>query len=283
METTQLEFNLGRVDELLETRLMKDISGTYSGVDFSAEVASGRSRFSNTHIVMERLQHHPEFRAPVATDCDAPYGRFRGRHIIGTGTRVLGGVYLGHKPREAIFVDPSGAHLNACVDWFVDVRFSRMRQRDLCGEVCLERTREAFIREFVRGLPVDLYEFTKERICYSEAATAAVSREAKTCPDEELSLEAYIKAGVGVCRQMVLFLVAMFEKLEERQLTNGQMSVCRCLIPNMFSHAWIRFQEEGTDPIILDPAQSYRGTAEQGGDMGKYVYNLEFARILDSP
>lgn len=283
MDRTFFQFDLERVDELMDRRCVSDISGTYAGVSELPEGATGRSRFSNTQIVMDRLAHHPDFHAPSDSDPDAPYGRFRGKHVIGTGTRVLGGVYLGHKPREAIFVDPQSAVLNDLLQWFIDSRFSVMKHNCISGKISMEITPASLVREFSNGLALALYEFTRQRLVFNESAAAQVSRAANIKPDEELTLDAYVNAKVGVCRHQVLLLVALFEKLEPKYLTKGKMTVCRCYIPHMFSHAWARYELSGEESLILDPAQNFCGTHAQGGDMGQYIYNHEFARILESP
>lgn len=282
MEHEEFEFNPRLVDELFERRSSSEITETIAGLSRSTDSASNRSRYSNTEIAIERLNGHPDYRRPVASDTEAPFGRFRGRHIIGTGTHVLGGVFLGHRAREAIVVDETSSVLRSYVLEFIDRRFSNMRTRLLHGEIELEISPEGLLRAFVEDLPIALYDFTIRCLPFNERKTALVSRGANIAPDEELSLDVYLIAQTGVCRHMVLFLVAMFEMLSKMSYTKGRMFVCRCYIPNLFSHAWARFEQEGTESLILDPAQNYRGTLEHGGEMGKFVYDHEFAKLMSA-
>lgn len=274
-------FNSRLVDELFERRSNQEITDTIAGLGRSSGGVD-RSRFSNTAIAIERLIGHPDYQSPNASDPLAPYGRFRGRHIIGTGTRVLDGVYLGHRPREAIFVDSTSDVLRAFLRSFVESRFSIMKTRFVNGEIQTETTRDGLVCAFQTGLPEALFQYTKKCLPYDEHKTSVVFRHAKIVPDAELSLDAYLLVRTGVCRHMVLFLVAMFELLSQMNLTQGSMSVCRCYLPGLFSHAWARFEQEGTEPIILDPAQNFFGPLESGGEMGKFVYDHELAKFLSA-
>lgn len=279
MEQTQFAFNPRLVDELFERRSDREITETLAGLGRSMDGVD-RSRFSNTALAMERLVDHPDFRPPIKTDPLAPYGRFRDRHIIGTGTSVLGGVYLGHRPREATVVDEE--ELRVYVLQFIERRFSNMRTLFLRGEIKLEISTEGLLHAFAQDLPKALYDFTNHCLPFNEYKTAMVFRDANIGLDEELSLGAYLRARAGVCRQMILFMVAMFEMLEKMSYTEGKMFVCRCYIPNMFSHAWARFEKEGEVPLILDPAQNFLGSLENGGEMGKFIYDHEFAKVLSA-
>ncbi len=278
----EFEFNPRLVDELFERKSNREITDTIAGLSHATTQAEGRARFSNTAIAVERLLGHPEYQRPIASDPSAPYGRFRGRHIIGTGTRVLDGVYLGHRPREAIYADASSDLFKSFFAQFVEDRFSVMKTQLIHGEIKLELTREGLMRAFLHELPHALFEYTKACLPYDERKTATVFREANIEPDAELSLDAYLLQKTGVCRHMVLFLVGMFELLSKMGLTEGTMSVCRCYIPNLFSHAWARFDQEGTESLILDPAQDFCGSLENGGEMGKFVYDHELAKFFSA-
>lgn len=273
-------FNPRLVDELFQRRSNQEITDTIAGLGRSNGV--DRSRFSNTAIAIERLLGHPDYQSPNALDPLAPFGRFRGRHIIGTGTQVLDGVYLGHRPREAIFVDSSSHVLRMFLRSFVENRFSVMKTQLINGEIQFEITREGLVRAFQMGLPEALFQYTKRCLPYDEQGVSLVFRQAKIEPDAELSLDAYLLARKGVCRHMVLFLVSMFELLSQMNLTQGSMSVCRCYIPGLFSHAWARFEQDETESIILDPAQNFFGPLENGGEMGKFVYDHELAKFLSA-
>lgn len=274
-------FNPRLVDELFQRRSDQEITDTIAGLGRSSGGVD-RSRFSNTAIAIERLLGHPDYQPPNASDLRAPYGRFRGRHIIGTGTRVLDGVYLGHRPREAIFVDSSSMVLHTLLRSFIENRFSVIKTQFMRGDIQLENTPKGLVRAFQSGLPEALFQYTQRCLPYDEHGTSAVFRQAKIEPDAELSLDVYLRARMGVCRHMVLFLVGIFELLSQMDLTQGSMSVCRCYIPSLFSHAWARFEQEGTESIILDPAQNFCGSLEKGGEMGKFVYDHELAKFLSA-
>ena len=282
MKSESHMFHPRLVDELFGHKSEKEITETFAGTGRSVNGSFDRSRFSNTAIAMERLSGHADYCLPHASDPLAPYGRFRGRHIIGTGTRVLGGVYLGHRPREAIVLDASSVVLQSCLKSFVADRLNLMRTKFVHGDLTLDVNQQGVMRAFATDLPQALFEFTLACLPYHENKTAEVFRRTSLPPDSELALDGYLEARTGVCRHMVLFLVGMFELLAKIGLTQGSMSVCRCYIPNLFSHAWARFEREGSDPLILDPAQNFIGSMENAGEMGKFVYDHELAKFLSA-
>ncbi|MCX6714581.1 MAG: hypothetical protein NTX72_02090 [Candidatus Uhrbacteria bacterium] len=157
-----------------------------------------------------------------------------------------------------------------------------MRTKLLNGKMRFATNREGVMHAFAIDLPQALFDFTKECLPYNELSTAEIFRRTKMLADSELALDVYLEAKTGVCRHMVLFLVGLFELLSKLGLTQGSMSVCRCYIPNLFSHAWARFEQEGSEALILDPAQNFIGSLENGGEMGKFVYDHELAKFLSA-
>ncbi len=280
--TAEFEFSIRLVDELFDRVAKQDITQTNVGEVPKSSFRAQSSFLTNTMLVMERLSGHPEFRVPVAGDLAAPYGRFRNRHVIGTGTRVLGGVFLGHVPREALVVDVEDAWLQKKFLQFMHARFANLRSLYLRGELDIEMTVPGLSRAFAQALPEALFAFTRTCLTYDETRVARLFREKQLELDAEFSLDHYLAAGTGVCRHMILFLVAMFELLEKKSLTIGRMFLCRCYIPHMFSHAWARHEAIDHPILILDPAQNFLGPLEEGGEMGKFIYDHEYAKILSS-
>lgn len=283
MNPSTLTFNPRLVDEFFENP-PAEMMWTSAGPLPTEELPrSGRKAFlTNTMLVMERLSGQPNYIEPIPGDRVAPYGRFRTRHIIGTGTRVLGGVYLGHRPREALVVTADSPTLNRLVLSFFERRFSLIRKKYLLGEIDFECTPEQLRRVFTQDLHEQLFVFVRECLPYDEPQTSKVFKTAKIPLDAELSLDVYVEAKTGVCRQQVLLLLALFELLERMKLTEGRMLISRCYIPNMFSHAWARYERPDQPTYILDPAQNFCGRLDHGGEMGKFVYDHEFAKILNA-
>ena len=279
-DTSAFEFDIHRVDEALEEISRQDFKQTNVGELLSVSSRDVSGIPTNTMLVMERLANHPDFQAPMVGDFAAPHGRFRGRHIIGTGTRVLGGVFLGHHPREALIVDETDPKLQKRLRSFIRTRMEAIRCSFLDGDIEVEKGSPVMCKAFAHELPQALFAFTRTYLVYDEPRVAHIFREAHLEVDAEFSLDHYLRAHYGVCRQMVLFLVAMFELLEKQGLTEGRMFLCRCYIPHLFSHAWARHESSDGLVFILDPAQDFLGRLDEGGAMGRFIYGHECAKLF---
>ena len=274
------EFDSSVVDQTFNDSVRQRLKATGSRQVLVGSIPSRPRILTNTMLVMERLAGNPNFQAPAPSDTLAPYGRFRDRHIIGTGTRVLGGVFLGHRAREALIVDETDPKLQKRLRTFIQMRKDAIHQSFLDGGAVAEKDTLVLREAFARQLPEALFAFTRTYLVYDESRVARIFREAQLEVDAEFSLDHYLTAHFGVCRQMVLFLVAMFELLEKQGLTKGRMFLARCHIPNFLIHAWARYESLDGSVLILDPAQNFLGSLDQGGDMGKFVYGHEFAKLF---
>lgn len=238
--------------------------------------ASRGARLGNTAMLLERLRPTSDFVPPVQGDLLAPYGFFQGRPIIGSHSRIAGGVYLGRRPREAIVVDfaRQGGDLLRVYRELIeqiqaDVRSAtlwplsetRLRQRAsslLRGELCA-RMRALIAREMPFSRPV----------------VAQVARDHKLGADDKILLDVYIRRHGGVCRHQVCLIGALLERLVDEGWLIGQVAIVRKHAPGHFSHAWIRYDGADGAVYIFDAAQDLYVELQQLAADGQEFYGSQ--------
>jgi hypothetical protein len=239
---------------------------TASGVETGQ--TARRARQGNTALLLERLTTQAGYETPRPGDLDAPYGRFGGKRIIGSGSRVGGGVYLGRKPREAIVVDVGAdSLLRQTLDkWFQGLRAQPERLRR--GDRAIRRHLEA-------NLPQLLADLVEQALPFDEEVVRSVARELDVQPDQLVPLDAYLARRGGVCRHQVCFVGATLEWLLDegwladarrrpwflrwlgpRALPRPAVTIERKHVPGSFSHAWVRWTRRDGVVFVLDAAQS---------------------------
>lgn len=244
-------FQPDRFDELLssETDMLKTATGI--SITVVPEEARGRAqrRGQNTALLLDRLHGFPFYVPPRAGDQVAPNGRFFGHPIIGMGTRVIGGVYMGHKPREAIHVDardPNG-EIRRLYKRFVH------RRRTFWYWFWLMTHPK---RAIGKNLFVDLMHFVQHELPFSDEVVRRVGAQHHLNKDKIVSLDVYIHARGGVCRHQMCLLGALLELLAEDGYVGGATSINRRHVPGLFSHAWVEHQDSDGSRWIIDPAQN---------------------------
>jgi len=202
-----------------------------------------RARTGNTAILLARLRADGTLE-PAGNDPGAPYGWFHGWRIIGAGSRVDGGVYLGRKPREAIVVDMRrpGSLLRTVFDRWVD-------------QLCADRDDEATRRDLRLNLEARVAALVEAHMPYDETVVKRLDRQGYLRPDEPIDLDVFLAAKGGVCRHQVCFVGAMIERLVDRRLMAAELSLERKYVSGWFSHAWVRLTWQDGEAVVLDPAQ----------------------------
>jgi len=218
--------------------------------------ASRTARLGNTAMLLERLRPTADFVPPVQGDLLAPYGFFQGRPIIGSHSRIAGGVYLGRRPREAIVVDfarQAGDLLRVYREFIEQIQTDarsatmwpmsdakvRRRASDLLrGQLCA-RVRALIAREMPFSRPI----------------VAQIARDHKLGADDKILLDVYIRRHGGVCRHQVCLIGALLERLVDEDWLQGRIAIVRKHAPGHFSHAWIRYDGAGGAVYIFDAAQ----------------------------
>lgn len=177
-------------------------------------------------------------------------GRAR-RHGIGRDTQLSEGVYEGSYGGEAITLDYERDP--ELIDAAIDEVVRRASEGRNGGGVNKGRVLH------------DVFDVVTERMRYDSKGVEEIFKNDLLGKDgAKISLSAYIDKGVGVCRHQALFTGIILEKLIQRGVLSGAVSVDRNMIRGKGSdrydgHAWARYVNSRGEVIILDVAQKKIG------------------------
>ncbi|MDP3954875.1 MAG: hypothetical protein Q8Q15_00740 [bacterium] len=204
-----------------------------------------------TQELRHRLKVNPLYEEPYGTE---RIGRFAGRPIITRDTPINGGVYLGSSAREAIVVDDRKypQELNAA--------YTELRRKMTEG---VSRGRSVFECVYeVTKRTLDLPRRTgdvEERV--DELVGSIVSQSG---PDAKVTLNEFMREGIGICRHRALLAGYLIERLVKEGVLRGKVSVDRNYLPKQGGHAWVRWEGAGGNPIIIiDSSLGYVGPIER--------------------
>jgi len=164
------------------------------------------NRFMSTAA---RVKESPLYNPLI--DDSAPYGYYDGRHLIGDTNPIVGGIYLGLIPHEALVVDEKYGLLAKHLQQFI-MGISQHDQN-------LDALESRVFHQVVR--------FTKERLLLNEERVRELAFDKNIGPDRKIALDFYLKEKVGAARHQVLFAVYLLQKLIERSLISGATQIDR--------------------------------------------------------
>lgn len=235
----------------------------------------GTAEWNRTVRAQDRLRASSEYEPYRPGDKDAPYGRFTGRPVIGSGmSRVNGGVYLGANAREAIVVDdepgtPAGEFLR---------RQYAERLLPLVRELA-----DGYKRDPKDVALLAVFQEVLRSVRYDARMTEGIVRHHSTGrPDQKMHLAMFVHAGAGVCRHQALLAAYLLERLmqeSDRKLRlNGQFSLERNQVAmtdenQHLAHVWVRYTTSDGEVYIIDPAQRKFGRLRDlMGQAGAWEY-----------
>jgi len=193
--------------------------------------------WEKTRLAVARVRGTP-FYGPGG----GPYGSFKGYHIIGRDSRILGGVSVGADEREAIAVeDDERLH---------DVYYA------------LERRIQHYDAATYADVMEIVYDLVRERIPGDHKAVDQVVASWSAWQDGIVPLSAFLGMG-GVCRHASLLSAYLVERLIDEEVIAGKVSTDRNAIPGEGGHMWTRFESPDGEVHILDTTVGYSGP-EQG-------------------
>lgn len=229
-----------------------------------------QARGGNTAILLQRLSAAGQLEPGSASD--APFGWFHGWRIIGAGTRIDGGIYLGRKPREAIVVDMRrpGSALRSLYDtWLQSLR---------------DGHRDSDVRlDLIEHLALRVGELVRGYMPYDEEVVRRLDSRGLLQPDQPIDLDVFLHERGGVCRHQVCMVGALLERLVDGGWLGGRVSLERKHVPGWFSHAWVRYDDAQGDEWILDPAQQRYGRVRELEEGAKILYADEPREPPESP
>ncbi len=228
-----------------------------------------QARGGNTAILVQRLSAAGQLEP--GSGSDAPFGWFHGWRIIGAGTRIDGGIYLGRKPREAIVVDMRrpGSALRALFETWLQ----RLRDGHSDAEVR---------RDLADHLAQRVGELVRAYMPYDEEAVRRLEGRGLLQPDQPVDLDVFLQERGGVCRHQVCMVGALLERLVDGGWLSGRVSLERKHVPGWFSHAWVRYDDAQGEEWILDPAQQRYGRVRSLEEGAQLLYTDD-PRELHAP
>ncbi len=200
-----------------------------------------------------RLARRHASDSPYGSAGGGPNGSYRGRHIIGRNSRVLGGISMVAGHPILIVVSEEDTHLPA---------------------VYLELTERLASRN-VRRIPdllADVHALVREKLRYVRDLNKTVRREKSPGGAEvKLPLAFYVARGEGVCWQQGLLAAYLVEKLIDDDVIGGSVSTDRNMKRDVLKewadfstgeyvgHQWTRYTAPDGTVYVVDPAQDYCG------------------------
>lgn len=190
------------------------------------------TNWENTRIVRKRL-------ADKIKD-----NTYLERPLIHKDSKVLGGIYPGATPREAIYVDEKSEKLE---ELYQKAKQKARLGRKYCEPVVLKA----------------VYDTVREAIPYQvDDAVYRIFNHGKK--DEKVSLDNFIEAGMGNCTHNALTCAALLEKFSDEGLIDGKISVDRNSLVVLGSHAWCRYTPKNNHAKILDVRADFCGDIQDG-------------------
>lgn len=275
--SSQPRIDFSRVDETFISAVKLDETMAdvrISNLDLKKDSTNGFERkWRNTQILMNRLADHQDYTPPNKNDELAPYGRYKGHPIIGTKTKIISGVYMGHGKREAILVDMNsraGVHLRTAYMDFLWKKFTWkfMFSRLISWWPLSNKSKQIF----KTNLEKDLLKFVQKRLPFNDEKVSELGWRLRINNDVIVSLDTYLEAGFGVCRHQMCLLGAILEKLIEIGFCGGFVEIHRRHIPGLFGHAWIRYTHD-SEVWIIDPSQDICSRLSDMDNASRWFYD----------
>lgn len=208
-----------------------------------AERAARRAGLSDRfETLARRLQGNPFYDGRLSKS--APLGHFDGRSIIGMSTPILGGVYLGAAPHEAIVVDEKYGELhNLYTKLLVDyLKGKAPKDGVVVGEDIVE----------------SIFGLVSSELALSQERFRAVQRDEKLAEDEKVSLDLFVFHRVGLARHRVLLAAYLLEKLVEKGYLQGTWQIGREYDPHHPPEETLNFTSESGRTYFYSPREHGR-------------------------
>ncbi len=213
-----------------------------------------------TMMVLHRLANNPHYRDSEAVEALwAKYGFLRDKHVIGFGTPIGGGVYLGQVAREALYVPTAP-------DSVTHQLYRELVARNFTDLPLLQ----------TRSLDVALlliYAFVQEHMPFDKRADKEIAATHGVGPDEEISLDVYVEEGCGVCRHQGCLYARLLELLQADKYLPGTVTMQRRNF-FIFGHAWVRAIFDERRYAIIDLAMKEFGWLSEMSPENREFYGV---------
>lgn len=178
---------------------------------------------------------------------------FQGRPVISRNTPVDGGVYTSAGPSSpAIVVDSE--------------KYPEINN-------LYKRAKKTAKNRFFDDIPPILHAVyaTVDEVFSHRGDDKSEELEKSFKSDQKVTLDVFIKKGIGVCKHFALTSAALLEKFRREGLLKGKISLDRNTMEEG-GHAWCRYTDPKGEVYILDLAQGFLGTLEDSDGKAKWSY-----------
>lgn len=190
---------------------------------------------------------------------DGAPDRYLGRDVIGRGTPIDGGVYIGVSRREAIVVDFNNATLEASYNEFISRMDKLSRGSPAVFKERVLRELNDFVDRKMGGRGVGIVEKVDQFL-----------EKHNLSGDKKVHLGVFLENESGVCRHRALMAAAFLERMAKEGRLSGAVEVQRNGISEMGAHAWAFYKNSSGDGIVLDPMQGFVGRADDANAYWDY-------------
>jgi hypothetical protein len=189
---------------------------------------------------------------------------YKGRHLIRQDSSIDGGICLGTHPREAIVVDSQ--YSPTLIHTYEIAKKKSTRQ----GKIDKSRILKSVYEAVSEAMPIQKN---------SEVIRLIDSHNAHN--DGVMSLEVFLREGVGVCRHDALACAFILERLGREGIVKGKPSVDKNY-DEPSGHAWCRYTNSQGKVFILDVMQGYLGPLGSPTP-GKWDYRRNIRDLARQP
>lgn len=143
---------------------------------------------------------------------DSPYGTYKGRQIIGLGSKIHDGIYIAPARVEAVVVDEKYGSLPTIYEELAS-KVNNVAADSPYKEITI-------LHETLR--------FTRSKIKLSPNAAVELRKQFKVTEDQKMTLDLFIEAEKGETRHQVLLAAYLLEKLKINKILSGFVGIdCR--------------------------------------------------------
>lgn len=178
-----------------------------------------------------------------ARNTHSSLGYFGGRPMIAEGSQINGGVYLSPLPQEALVVDARhGA---------VDQVFREVHSVVLAKNCARKLSEDQILQEIVN--------ICCAKLRFDPHALFRLVRTEQIEPDQKISLDLFLTAGIGVARHQALLAAYLVESFKEKGLLRGFYTLDGSSFHKTFEDERLIYTSENGRIFVFDPL-SLHGT-----------------------
>lgn len=199
-----------------------------------------RNRFMEAAARVYESPHYEK-----SSTSEAPYGYFRGRHIIGECTQMSGGIFVGATMHEAVVIDEKYGLLAPIFEGMLDTALSLKKHR-------IQYEQEIF---------AEVLDIVRKTLKFDREGVEKISQQERVTNDEKIALDVYVQHGIGVARHQVLLAAYLLEKLRTAGIISGIPAIDNYISDSFPEREMLIYTTEAGHHFKFDPVE--RSIGEQ--------------------